>query len=101
VTLRVRFTPPDGQHVDDRFGDPTSLTIAAPDGLLTAGSGTAAGLERELELTASGRLRVEAVAAACDGDGVFAACHRYGQEWAVDVRVVPDGTTEVVLDLMG
>ena len=98
VALRVRFTPPDGQHVDHRFGDPTSLTV---DGPLSAGSGTTPGLERELRLTGPGPLRVEAVAAACDGDGVFAACHRYRREWVLDLRVVPGGADEIVLDLSG
>jgi hypothetical protein len=100
VDLRVRFTPPDGQHVDHRFGDPTSLTVDS-DGLLSAGSGTTSGLERELRLTGPGPLRVEAVAAACDGDGVFAACHRYRREWVVDLRVAPGGADEIVLDLTG
>ena len=27
VTLRVRFTPPPGQHLDRRFGEPTSLAV--------------------------------------------------------------------------
>jgi thiol-disulfide isomerase/thioredoxin len=98
VALRVRFTPPDGQHVDHRFGDPTSLTV---DGPLSAGSGTTPGLERDLQLTGPGPLRVEAVAAACDGDGVFAACHRYRQEWVVDVRVAPGGAGEILLHLSG
>ena len=101
VTLRVRFSPPEGQHVDRRFGEPTSLTVTAPDGLLTAGAGAAPGLERELRLRGSGLLRVDAVAAACDGDGVFAACHRYRQEWAVDVQVRPGAPAELVLDLRG
>ena len=101
VTLRVRFSPPEGQHVDRRFGEPTSLTVTALDGFLPAGAGTAPGLERELRLDGSGLLRVDAVAAACDGDGVFAACHRYRQEWVVNVRVRPGAPTEVVLDLRG
>ena len=101
VTLRVRFSPPEGQHVDRRFGEPTSLTVTAPDGLLAAGAGTAPGLERELRLGGSGLLQVDAVAAACDGEGVFAACHRYRQEWVVDVRVRTGAPTEVVLDLRG
>ena len=61
----------------------------------------AVGLERELRLRGSGLLRVDAVAAACDGDGVFAACHRYRQEWAVDVQVRPGAPAELVLDLRG
>jgi thiol-disulfide isomerase/thioredoxin len=100
VALRVRFTPPDGQHVDHRFGDPTSLTVDS-DGLLSAGSGTTPGLERELRLIGPGPLRVDAVAAACDGDGVFAACHRYRREWVVDARVAPGGADEIILDLSG
>jgi hypothetical protein len=100
VALRVRFAPPDGQHVDHRFGDPTSLTVDS-DGLMSAGSGTTLGLERELRLIGPGPLRVEAVAAACDGDGVFAACHRYRREWVVDARVAPGGADEIILDLSG
>ena len=101
VTLRVRFSPPEGQHVDRRFGEPTSLTVAAPDEFLAAGAGTAPGLERELRLDGSGLLRVDAVAAACDGDGVFAACHRYRQEWNVEVRVRAGAPAELVLELRG
>jgi len=44
---------------------------------------------------------VSAAAAACDGDGVFAACHLYRQEWLVDVRPVTGGPAEIVLDLDG
>ena len=58
-------------------------------------------LERELRLTGAGTLRVSAAAAACDGDGVFAACHLYRQEWLVDVRPVTGGPAEIVLDLDG
>ena len=72
-----RFTPPDGQHVDHRFGDPTSLTVdAAAVGWL---GDDPRGWSGSCGSTRPGPLRVEAVAAACDGDGVFAACHRYRQ----------------------
>jgi hypothetical protein len=53
----------------------------------------------------SGVVRVEAVAAACDHDGdageasMFAACHRYREEWEIDVRVVADGATTLQVDL--
>ena len=65
------------------------------------GAGTAAGLERELELSGTGGvLSVSVAAAACDeGDGVFAACHRYQQDWGIPVRLVPDGPTTLELDL--
>jgi hypothetical protein len=55
-----------GQHLDTRFGEPTGLTVAAsPPELLVA------------------VLSVSVAAGACDeGDGVFAACHRYQQDWA-------------------
>jgi thiol-disulfide isomerase/thioredoxin len=96
ITLRVRFAPPPGQHLDRRFGEPTSLTVTGP---LAVGGGTAPGLERQLRLAGSGPLRVAAAAAACADDGVFAACHLYRQEWTVDARVVTDAPAEIVLDL--
>lgn len=102
VRLRVDFTPPTGQHLDTRFGDPTQLTVAAsPPGLLAAGAGTAPGLEREIVLTGGeGVLSVSVAAAACDeGDGVFAACHRYQQDWGVPVRLVDGAPDELVLAL--
>ena len=102
LALRVAFTPPTGQHLDTRFGDPTRLTVAAdPPVLLLAGAGTTPGLERELVLGhVDGVLSVSVAAAACDeGDGVFAACHRYQQDWGIPVRLAPGGPAELVLDL--
>jgi thiol-disulfide isomerase/thioredoxin len=101
VTLRVRFTPPAGQHLDRRFGEPTALTVTG--GPLASGGGAAPGLERTLDVRADTTLRVEAVAAACDGApgevGVFAACHRYRREWLVAVRVAPGAPTALDMDL--
>ncbi|OSY37420.1 MULTISPECIES: NHL domain-containing thioredoxin family protein [Pseudonocardia] len=108
TTLRIGFTPPAGQHLDDRFGDPTSLTVAAdPPELLRSGGGTATGLSRELDLdpaVASGVLQVAVAAAACDAapdgsSGTFAACHRYQQDWGIPVVVTPDGPDTLELDL--
>jgi thiol-disulfide isomerase/thioredoxin len=105
LELRIDFTPPTGQHLDARFGDPTSLTVAAsPPGLLADGAGTAAGLTRTLRFAsdapAEGVLQVSVAAAACDdGDGVFAACHRYQQDWGIPVRLVDGAPDELVLDL--
>jgi hypothetical protein len=103
VALRVRFTPPPGQHLDRRFGEPTSLTVHAPDDVLASGTGTGPGLERTLLVRGPGTVRVDAVAAACDGKsdevGIFAACHRYRQEWDVEVAVVPGGAAAVELEL--
>jgi len=103
LALRVAFVPPTGQHLDTRFGEPTRLTVAAsPPELLLTGVGTAPGLCRELVLgeVAEGVLSVGVVAAACDeGDGVFAACHRYQQDWDIPVRLVAGAPDELVLDL--
>lgn len=101
VALRIDFTPPTGQHLDTRFGDPTVLTVAAsPESLLVSGGGTSAGLTRTLELApGEGVLSVSVAAAACDlDDAVFAACHRYQQDWGVPVRV-GSGPDQLVLDL--
>ena len=47
-----------------------------------------------------GVLSVSVAAAACDeGDGVFAACHRYQQDWGIPVRVVAGAHAELELDL--
>jgi len=104
LTLRVTFTPPTGQHLDDRFGEPSSLTVDAyPPELLVAGAGTAPGLTRELVLAdgaGEGVLTIVAAAAACDeGGGAFAACHRYQQDWGIPVRIEPGAPGELVLDL--
>ncbi|TQM44791.1 thiol-disulfide isomerase/thioredoxin [Pseudonocardia cypriaca] len=105
LALRIDFTPPTGQHLDARFGDPTSLTVAAsPPELLADGAGTAPGLARTVRFApdapAEGVLQVSVAAAACDdGDGVFAACHRYQQDWGIPVRLVDGAADELVLDL--
>jgi thiol-disulfide isomerase/thioredoxin len=105
LALQIDFTPPTGQHLDTRFGDPTSLTVAAsPPELLADGTGTSVGLSRELRFAADGPtegvLQVSVAAAACDdGDGVFAACHRYQQDWGIPVRLVEGAPHELVLDL--
>ena len=77
---------------------------AAPPELLTSGTGTAPGLARELRFAEDGPvegvLQISVAAAACDeGDGVFAACHRYQQDWGIPVRLVPGAPTELDLDL--
>jgi hypothetical protein len=103
VTLRVRFTPPSGQHLDRRFGEPTSLTVSAPATVLESGTGTTPGLERTLRVGGPGPVRIDVVAAACDGEsdevGIFAACHRYRQEWDVELAVLPGGAAAVELEL--
>ncbi len=103
LDLRVAFVPPTGQHLDTRFGDPTQLTVAAfPPELLASGAGTAPSLVRELRFgdVVEGVLSISVAAAACDeGDGVFAACHRYQQDWGIPVRRMDGAPAELVLDL--
>ncbi|TCK21878.1 NHL domain-containing thioredoxin family protein [Pseudonocardia endophytica] len=102
VELRVAFTPPAGQHLDDRFGDPTQLTVAAdPPSLLASGDGTSTGLTRTLTLTGDeGVLSVSVAAASCDDEGgTFAACHRYQQDWGIPVRLLDGAPAELSLDL--
>lgn len=103
VTLSIAFVPPTGQHLDTRFGDPAQLRVAAsPPELLASGAGTATGLVRELVFgdVTEGVLQISAAAAACDeGDGVFAACHRYQQDWGIPVRLAPGAPSQLRLDL--
>lgn len=112
VDLRVLFTPPRGQHLDDRFGSPVRVVVSAsPPGLLEAGEGTTTDLTRTLRLVAgatlgvtTGVLHVSAQAAACDADedgavAEHAACHLFQQDWGIPVVVDPSGPAELVLDL--
>ena len=111
LRLRVGFTPPTGQKLDDRWGDPTRLIVSAsPPELLRSGAGDSPGLARDLELDVSvgeGVLHVSVQAAACDGDPdtgevpEFAACHLYQQDWGIPVRLVEDASSELVLHLRG
>ena len=111
LRLRVGFTPPTGQKLDDRWGDPARLIVSAsPPELLRVGAGDAPGLTRDLELDGSvreGVLHVSVQAAACDGDPEtgevpeFAACHLYQQDWGIPVRLVNGADDELVLDLRG
>ncbi|NNH22702.1 hypothetical protein HLB09_06245, partial [Pseudokineococcus marinus] len=110
VDLRVRFVPPAGQHLDDRWGSPVRVVVSAsPPDLLADGAGTTTALDRPLvlrgEAGARGVLHVSAQAAACDAgeDGEVpehAACHLYQQDWGIPV-VLGDGPGELVLDLRG
>jgi thiol-disulfide isomerase/thioredoxin len=107
--LRIDFAPPTGQKMDDRFGDPTRLTVSSsPPELLTAGAGHAEGLSRELSFApgvTAGVLHISVQAAACDGDPVtgevpeFAACHLYQQDWGIPVQLTADGPVELALPL--
>ena len=74
VELEVVFTPPAGQHLDERDGPATRLVVSStPPGLLRDGEGRGEGLTRTLVLdghVGDGVLHVAAMAASCDdGDG--------------------------------
>ncbi|WP_068118182.1 NHL repeat-containing protein, partial [Nocardioides massiliensis] len=111
VELRVGFTPPPGQKVDDRFGPATQLVVSAtPPALLRSGEGRDTDLVRVLELDAAvgdGVLHVAARAASCDAPDETgevpegAACHVHQQDWGIPVRVVADGPTRLDLPLGG
>ncbi|MFC8504265.1 NHL domain-containing thioredoxin family protein [Pedococcus sp. NPDC057267] len=111
VRLEVTFTPPTGQKLDHRWGDPTRLMVSAtPEALLREGAGSAQGLTRELVLDPSvvdGVLHVSVQAASCDGDPVtgevpeHAACHLYQQDWGIPVVLVEGAPGALTLDLRG
>lgn len=109
VELVVDFVPPTGQKLDDRWGDPTSLTVSAtPEQLLRAGAGRSTGLTRTLVLdpdVPEGVVHVAVQAAACDGDPEtgevpeHAACHLYQQDWGIPVRLTESGAARLDLPL--
>jgi thiol-disulfide isomerase/thioredoxin/DNA-binding beta-propeller fold protein YncE len=111
VTLTVNFTPPTGQKLDHRWGDPTRLMVSAtPEGLLRSGGGSATGLTRQLDLDPSvvdGVLHVSVQAASCDGDPEtgevpeHAACHLYQQDWGIPVVITKGAPSQLTLDLRG
>jgi thiol-disulfide isomerase/thioredoxin len=104
LELTVQFTPPTGQHLDDRFGTSTALTIdASPPELIADGAGAGTDLTRTLTLApeaSSGVLHVTVRVATCDdGESEHAACHIHQQDWGIPVRVVEGGpgTLELML----
>ncbi|MFC6712450.1 NHL domain-containing thioredoxin family protein [Branchiibius cervicis] len=105
VTLTVAFTPPPGQKLDYRYGDPTQLMVSAtPGALLRDGGGTGEGLTRHLVLdpaVGDGTLHISVRAAACDGDSEHAACHLYQQDWGIPVVLDDTADAHLQLDLRG
>lgn len=114
VPLKISFSAPKGQKLDERWGDPTQLTISStPENLLLAGEGRETGLTRQLKLNpevTEGVLHVTARAAACDGElgqpiPDSAACHLYQQDWGIPVTIHADGSDDahatLDLDLRG
>ena len=114
VPINISFAAPSGQKLDDRWGDPTQLTVSStPENLLLEGEGRETGLNRRLKLNpeiSEGVLHVTARAAACDGEPGqpipdSAACHLYQQDWGIPVTIHADGDAEahttLDLDLRG
>ncbi|WP_083283125.1 NHL domain-containing thioredoxin family protein [Humibacillus sp. DSM 29435] len=117
IELEVAFTPPPGQKLDDRWGDPTMLQVSAtPEHLVSDGDGRARGLRRTITLASgiptegagpTGTLHVSVQAAACDGDPVtgevpeHAACHLFQQDWGIPVVIDEAAEPRLVLDLRG
>ena len=108
--LVVRFEPPTGQKLDDRYGPSTHLVVSSsPPELLVAGAGSGAELERTLVLAddvEAGVLHVSVRAASCDdpdapGAAQFPACHVHQQDWGVPVTVTTSGVRRLALLLAG
>jgi thiol-disulfide isomerase/thioredoxin len=100
VLLRVVFTPPPGQKLDDSFGPSTRLSVSGP--LVASGDGVTTELTRSLVLQGeSGTLHVAASAASCDVDAENPACHVTQQDWGIPVRLVEGGPAELTLVLNG
>jgi thiol-disulfide isomerase/thioredoxin len=103
VELSVVFSPPPGQHLDERYGPSTRLVVtASPAELLAGGGGDTVELTRDLVLNpGEGVLHVVAQAASCDDDGEHPACRLTRQDWGVPVRIVAGGPDRLSLVLGG
>ncbi|MEN9710302.1 MAG: hypothetical protein RL441_294 [Actinomycetota bacterium] len=111
VELRVVFTPPAGQKLDDRYGPSTHLVVSSsPPELLISGAGSGPELERPLVIAdlrsqgiERGVLHVSVRAASCDiSDEVeFPACHVHQQDWGVPIILSDEGETSLSLMLAG
>ena len=105
VELTVVFEPPAGQHLDEREGPATRLTVSAsPEALLVDGGGTATGLSRQIVLAkgiGDGVLHVAAFAASCDEAVEHPACHVTQQDWGIPLTLTADGPARLALVLRG
>lgn len=106
-SVRVLFTPPEGQKMDESYGPSTQVSISStPVSMIVSGGGTGTDMHRTLELDpacAEGVLHVSARAASCDADPTveFPACHMHQQDWGVPVRIVDGGADTLDLALLG
>jgi hypothetical protein len=111
INLRVGFTPPAGQKLDDRYGPSTYLVVSSsPAELLVAGAGSGVELERVIQIAdpavsgvSEGVLHVSARAASCDvaEENEFPACHMHQQDWGVPIKIVAGASTDLTLLLAG
>jgi thiol-disulfide isomerase/thioredoxin len=107
VVLDVRFAPPAGRKLDERYGPSAQLMVtASPPGLLLEGAGDSSELTRRLVLAdgiPDGVLHVTAQAASCDDDPALEhpACYLSRQDWGVPVRMSGGAPTELSLVLLG
>jgi thiol-disulfide isomerase/thioredoxin/sugar lactone lactonase YvrE len=111
ASVRVVFTPPTGQKLDDRYGPSTHLVVSStPPELLVHGIGSGAELSRNIEIAdlreqgiSQGVLHVSVRAASCDiaEENEFPACHVHQQDWGVPVTLSDDGLSDVALMLAG
>jgi hypothetical protein len=106
LRLDVVFQAPPGQKLDTRYGPSTRLIVSAtPPELLEHGDGQGTELMREVRLAGGegteGVLHISAMAASCDEEGEFPACHVHQQDWGVPVRLTADGADRLPLVLAG
>ncbi|WP_369201981.1 NHL domain-containing thioredoxin family protein [Streptomyces sp. PU-14G] len=106
LSLDVVFQAPPGQKLDTRYGPSTRLLVSAtPPELLAEGEGAGTDLRREVRLAgaegAEGVLHVSAMAASCDEEGEYPACHVHQQDWGVPVRLTAGGADRLPLVLAG
>lgn len=106
LRLDVVFQAPPGQKLDTRYGPSTRLIVSAtPPELLEQGDGQGTELMREVRLAGGegteGVLHISAMAASCDEEGEFPACHVHQQDWGVPVSLTADGADRLPLVLAG
>ncbi|MGY1436896.1 NHL domain-containing thioredoxin family protein [Streptomyces reniochalinae] len=106
LSLDVVFQAPPGQKLDTRYGPSTRLLVSAtPPELLAEGEGAGTDLRRDVRLAGAegseGVLHVSAMAASCDEEGEYPACHVHQQDWGVPVRLTAGGADRLPLVLAG
>jgi hypothetical protein len=100
ITLRIIFTPPPGQKLDETYGPSTRVTVSGD--LVRRGGGSTTELTRTLVLQGEeGVLSVAAMAASCDLGVEHPACHVTQQDWGIPVRLVEGAPAELTLVLNG